>query len=76
MNITLHGNVAEFVSEQARLGHYASYEDLVYEALQALAIQKIEQWINEGLRDVEKGKVMEINKNNLQSLLSRPVEQW
>lgn len=76
MNITLHGNVAELVSEQARLGGYASNEDLVYEALQALVREKIEQGIDEGLRDVQEGRVMEINKHNLQSVFSRPIEQW
>lgn len=76
MNTILNGNFSEFVSEQARLGDYASHEDLVCEAFHALVREKMDQGIDEGLRDVEEGRVMEINKNNLQSVLSRPVEQW
>ena len=76
MNVTLHGNVAEIVDRQMKLGGYESPEDLVYEALQALMSQKIEQGIDEGLKDVEEGRVVEINKENLDSVLSQPVSQW
>ena len=76
MNITLHGNIAELIDEQKRVGNYESYEDLVYEALQALISQKIEQGIHEGLCDVNKERHIEISKTNLQSTLSKPIEQW
>ena len=76
MEITLHGSVAEMLNNQVTAGNYQSPEDLVYEALEALVKQKIDQGINEGLADMEAGRVMEINADNLQAVLSKPVSEW
>lgn len=76
MEITLHGSVADMLNNQVTAGNYQSPEDLVYEALEALVKQKIDQGINEGLADMEAGRVMEINADNLQAVLSRPVSEW
>ena len=76
MEITLHGSVADMLNNQVTAGNYQSPEDLVYEALEALVKQKIDQGINEGLADMEAGRVMEINADNLQAVLSKPVSEW
>lgn len=70
MNVTLHGNVAEFVKVGTERGEYDSPEDLVYEALQALVREKIDQGIEDGLRDIEQGKVTEVNKDNLNEFIA------
>ena len=64
------------LNNQVTAGNYQSPEDLVYEALEALVKQKIDQGINEGLADMEAGRVMEINADNLQAVLSKPVSEW
>jgi len=76
MEITLHGSVADMLNNQVTAGKYQSPEDLVYEALEALVKQKIDEGINEGLADMEAGRVIEINAGNLQSVLSKPVSEW
>ena len=76
MEITLHGSVADMLNNQVTAGNYQSPEDLVYEALEALVKQKIDEGINEGLADMEAGRVMEVNADNLQAVLSKPVSEW
>ena len=76
MDITLHGNVADFVHKQTELGGYESHEDLVYDALKALVSKKIEEGIDEGIADIEAGRYVEINQDNLDLVLSKPVDQW
>ena len=76
MEVTLHGSVADMLNNQVTAGNYQSPEDLVYEALEALVKQKIDQGINEGLADMEAGRVMDINADNLQAVLSKPVSEW
>ena len=70
MNITLHGNVAELVNKQTELGHYESPEDLVYEAMQALVREKIDQGIERGIQDVKEGRVTEVNRDNIKEFLT------
>ena len=55
------------LNNQVTAGNYQSPEDLVK--------QKIDQGINEGLADMEAGRVMEINADNLQAVLSKPVSE-
>lgn len=76
MEITLHGSVADMLNSQVVAGNYQSPEDLVYEALEALVKQKIDEGINDGLADMEAGHTMEINANNLKSVLSKPLSEW
>jgi hypothetical protein len=73
MNVTLHGNVAEIVDRQMKLGGYESPEDLVYDALKALAHQKIEEGIEEGLEDVKHGRVTRINSENLNDFITNAI---
>ena len=70
MNVTLHGNVAELVNKQTELGHYESPEDLVYEAMQALVREKIDQGIERGIQDVKEGRVTEVNRDNIKEFLT------
>lgn len=76
MEITLHGSVADMLNNQVTAGNYQSPEDLVYEALEALVKQKIDEGINEGLADMEAGKVMKISSDSLQAVLSKPISEW
>lgn len=76
MDITLHGNIAEIVLQQTHISGYDSPEELIFDALKALVNQKIEEGIDRGLKDVEKGRFVELNPENIDELLSKPVEQW
>lgn len=76
MEITLHGSVADMLNHQVVAGNYQSPEDLVYEALEALVKQKIDEGINQGLADMETGRVMKINTDNVQAVLSKPISEW
>jgi hypothetical protein len=73
MDITLHGNVAELVNEQIKLGGYESPEDLVFDALQALVRVKIDQGIEEGLEDVRHGRVTRVDSENLTEFITNAV---
>ena len=44
MDITLHGNVAEIVQEQMIKGGYQSPDDVVYEAIELLIKQKLNNY--------------------------------
>ena len=76
MNVTLHGNVAELVHKQTEIGNYESPEDLIYEALQVLIKQKIDNGIEEGLKDIEEGRYVEVTQENYKEVLSKPIDQW
>jgi len=76
MTITIHGSVAEMVKTQMVAGSYKSAEDLVYEALGVLVINKIEIGINEGIADIEAGHCMELRPDNIKEVLSKPISEW
>jgi len=63
MDITLHGNVAEIVQEQMIIGNYQSAEDVVYEAIELLIKQKVNNSIQRGLNDIETGNFQTLTGN-------------
>ncbi len=63
MDITLHGNVAEIVQEQMIIGNYQSAEDVVYEAIELLIKQKVNNSIQRGLNDIETGNFKTLTGN-------------
>lgn len=76
MSITIHGSVAEMVQNQMAVGRYQSPEDLVFEALEALVKNKINEGINEGIVDIEAGRCMELRPDNIKEVLSKPISEW
>ena len=76
MYITLHGSVAEMIQNQVSTGAYQSPEDLVFEALEALAKSKIDEGISEGIADIKAGRAMVLSHNNIDEVLSKPLSQW
>ena len=76
MDITLHGSVAEIIQNQVSTGAYRSPEDLVFEALEALAKSKIDEGISEGIADIRAGRSMVLSHDNIEEVLSRPLSQW
>lgn len=65
MDITIHGNTAEIVQEQMIKGGYQSPDDVVYEAIELLIKQKINNSIQCGLNDIETGDYQELTKDNM-----------
>jgi len=63
MDITLLGNVAEIVQEQMIIGNYQSAEDVVYEAIELLIKQKVNNSIQRGLNDIETGNFQTLTGN-------------
>ena len=63
MDITIHGNTAELVQEQMIKGGYQSPDDVVYEAVELLIKQKINNSIQRGLNDVDKGNFQTLTGN-------------
>jgi len=63
MDITLHGNVAKIVQEQMIKGGYQSPDDVVYEAIELLIKQKINNSIQRGLNDIETGNFQTLSGN-------------
>jgi Arc/MetJ-type ribon-helix-helix transcriptional regulator len=78
MDIVLHGEVAEMLQDQVVNGGYQSPEEVVYEALHALAKTKIDEGINRGLADVKMGRGTEIRPDNIadiaKSIVARSLE--
>lgn len=63
MDITIHGNTAELVQEQMIKGGYQSPDDIVYEAVELLIKQKINDSIQRGLNDVKTGDFQTLTGN-------------
>jgi len=76
MSITLHGSVAKIVEDQMAIGNYQSPEDLVYEAINVLVRQKINEGIQEGIADIDAGRCMELTPDNIEEVLAKPLSQW
>ena len=76
MSITIHGAAAEMLQNEMSSGGYQSPEDVVYDALEALIKQKVSDNIDQGLADVEAGRVMEVTPDNIDAVLAKPLEQW
>ena len=76
MDITLHGSVAEIIQNQVSTGAYRSPEDLVFEALEALAKSKIDEGISEGIADINAGRSIPLSHDNINEVLSKSLSQW
>jgi len=75
MDITIHGNTAEIVQEQMIKGGYQSPDDVVYEAVELLIKQKINNNIQRGLSDIEAGDYQVLTKDNMADIAQSIVNQ-
>lgn len=75
MEIVIQGTLAEMIRQQVDSGDYQSPEALVYEALKALAKQKVQERIRSGLADVENGRFTELRSDNIEEITETIVDQ-
>lgn len=75
MDIIIQGTVAEMIQQQMNSGGYQSPEAVVYEALEALIKQKVQEGIRSGLKDVEKGRFTELRSDNIEEITETIVDQ-
>ena len=75
MTLTLTGNIADIVSKEVKIRGYETTEDMIYEAMQALARERIEEGINKGLQAVQDGEYEEITNENIDEFVDSIVNQ-
>ena len=73
MQVQLQEPTASVIKNQVHLGHYQSPEEVINNAIEFLVAN---DGIEEGLKDIEAGRSMELKKDKINEILTKPINQW